>query len=186
VYTVCLYPVSGRFAIKFEVIVSLQRFGKEIRSPRWIVLSQSNPSILHTLLHTTNSTYIYSSSQQLWSTFCFTMFPNACVFVLLILIAERSYSFTLLRHRSLTTNNRIGSALFAGPDENSANAEKDSVAASEMKQVNKGLTHIKYNKYAPTAEEAANMTDEQFRKVIFTRMVSLLQHQLSDTHVITS
>lgn len=114
------------------------------------------------------------------------MFSNACVIVLLILIAERSYSFTLLRHRSLTTNNRIGSALFAGPDESSANAEKDSVAASEMKQVNKGLTHIKYNKYAPTAEEAANMTDEQFRKVIFTRMVSLLQHQLSDTHVVTS
>jgi hypothetical protein len=105
---------------------------------------------------------------------------------LLILICERSYSFTLLRHNSLTTNNRKGNALYAGPDENSANAEKDSVAASEMKQVNKGLTHIKYNKYAPTAEEAANMTDEQFRKVIFTRMVSLLPHQFSDTHVVTS
>ena len=102
-----------------------------------------------------------------------TMFSTAFVIACLVLLAVGSYSFTLLGHRTLTTNSRARSALFALPDENSANADKDSVAASEMKQVNKGLTHIKYNKYAPTAEEAKDMTDEQFRKVIFTRMVSL-------------
>jgi len=37
-------------------------------------------------------------------------------------------------------------------------------------QVSKGLTHIKYNKYAPSAEEAAAMTSEQFRAVIYERM----------------
>ena len=101
------------------------------------------------------------------------MFPAIYVIAFLILLAGGSYSFTLLGHRALTTNSRARSALFAVPDENSANADKDSVAASEMKQVSKGLTHIKYNKYAPTAEEAKDMTDEQFRKIIFTRMVSL-------------
>ena len=55
-------------------------------------------------------------------------------------------------------------------DEN-AEKPKDSLSDSEMSQVNKGLTHIKYNKYAPTAEEAAGMTDEQFRGTIYRRMV---------------
>ena len=103
------------------------------------------------------------------------MFSIFYVIALVILIAEGSYGFTFLGHRALASNSRTRSALFSSPDD-SANAEKESVAASEMKQVNKGLTHIKYNKYAPTAEEAANMTDEQFRKVIFTRMVSLQLH----------
>ena len=39
-----------------------------------------------------------------------------------------------------------------------------------VSQVAKGLTHIKYNKYAPSAEEAAGMTSEQFRAVIYQRM----------------
>jgi len=41
----------------------------------------------------------------------------------------------------------------------------------ENLKVEKGLTHIKYNKFAPTADEAVNMTDEQFRAVIMTRML---------------
>eukprot|EP01041_Mallomonas_annulata_P012196 gene12196-25620_t len=45
-------------------------------------------------------------------------------------------------------------------------AEKD----YENKKVDKGLTHIKYNKFAPTPEEAANMTDEEFRATIYKRM----------------
>jgi hypothetical protein len=36
--------------------------------------------------------------------------------------------------------------------------------------VKKGLTHIKNNKYAPTPDEAATMTDEEFRKTIYLRM----------------
>ena len=37
-------------------------------------------------------------------------------------------------------------------------------------KVEKGLTHIKYNKFAPLPDEAAAMTDEEFRKVIYQRM----------------
>lgn len=119
-------------------------------------------------------TIVSNTGVTAWKGIRPTMFSTVCVITLLILLAGESYSFTLLGHRALTTNSRTRSAFFAVPEENSANADKDSVAASEMKQVNKGLTHIKYNKYAPTAEEAKDMTDEQFRKVIFTRMVSPL------------
>ena len=37
-------------------------------------------------------------------------------------------------------------------------------------KVDKGLTHIKYNKFAPSAEEAVHMSDEQFRAAIYMRM----------------
>ena len=57
-------------------------------------------------------------------------------------------------------------------------SSKESVGDSEKKQVNKGLTHIKYNKYAPSAEEAAGMTDEEFRGTIFRRMVSQYSYYL--------
>ena len=46
-------------------------------------------------------------------------------------------------------------------------------------QVSKGLTHIKYNKYAPSAEEAAAMTSEQFRAVIYERMRQAEQERRS-------
>ena len=36
--------------------------------------------------------------------------------------------------------------------------------------VDKPLTHIKQNKYAPTTDEAKTMTDEEFRKTIYKRM----------------
>mmetsp|Transcript_18209 Transcript_18209/g.18268 ORF Transcript_18209/g.18268 Transcript_18209/m.18268 type:complete len:113 (+) Transcript_18209:101-439(+) len=41
---------------------------------------------------------------------------------------------------------------------------------AEKAKVEKGLTHIKYNKYAPTAEEAANMTNVEFRATLYKRM----------------
>jgi len=40
----------------------------------------------------------------------------------------------------------------------------------ENEKVEKGLTHIKRNKYAPTPEEAATMTDDEFRQVLYKRM----------------
>lgn len=52
-----------------------------------------------------------------------------------------------------------------GPDDRN-NVIKD----NEKAVVSKGLTHIKYNKYAPTAEEAKNMTDVEFRATIYNRM----------------
>jgi len=41
---------------------------------------------------------------------------------------------------------------------------------TENKAVTKGLTHIKYNIYAPSPEEAAKMTPEEFRYNILTKM----------------
>lgn len=37
-------------------------------------------------------------------------------------------------------------------------------------KVSEGLTHIKYNKFAPTPEEAAQMSDAEFRGTIYKRM----------------
>lgn len=39
-----------------------------------------------------------------------------------------------------------------------------------MDKVEKGLSHIKYNKYAPTPDEAKNMTSDVFRSTIYRRM----------------
>ena len=46
----------------------------------------------------------------------------------------------------------------------------DPIGEYTNKEVDKGLTHIKYNKYAPTSEEAKDMTDEEFRGTIMKRM----------------
>lgn len=83
-------------------------------------------------------------------------------------LAQLSQGFT---HNKLNFGRELRSRpLFVSEGEIS----KESVGDSEKKQVDKGLTHIKYNKYAPSAEEAASMTDEQFRAVIYKRMVSFL------------
>lgn len=55
-------------------------------------------------------------------------------------------------------------------DESSIHPSKATIQDNETKAVEKGLTHIKYNKYAPSAEEAVGMTDEEFRQVIYSRM----------------
>lgn len=87
------------------------------------------------------------------------------------LLAQLSFSFT---YNKLNFGRRPrSSSTFVAEGENSNPIAKDSVGNSENKQVDKGLTHIKYNKYAPSAEEAASMTDEQFRAVIYKRMVSM-------------
>jgi hypothetical protein len=86
-------------------------------------------------------------------------------------LAQLSQGFT---HNKLNFVRRLRSRpIFVSEGETSNPVPKESVGDSEKKQVDKGLTHIKYNKYAPSAEEAASMTDEQFRGVIYKRMVSL-------------
>ena len=87
-----------------------------------------------------------------------------------IAFLQQSEGFAIGRLHSLRTY-RADKAIFC-VSETPKDTPKDSVGDSEMKQVTKGLTHIKYNKYAPSAEEAAGMTDEQFRGTIFRRMVS--------------
>ena len=53
-------------------------------------------------------------------------------------------------------------------DENQRQQKK--AVTDESVAVSKPLTHIKQNKYAPSANEAATMTDEEFRKTIYLRM----------------
>lgn len=90
---------------------------------------------------------------------------------LLLALTQFSGSFTLHRFYSRKCS---GSNCFTALSSENTDKPKDSISDSEMSQVNKGLTHIKYNKYAPTAEEAAGMTDEQFRGTIYRRMVCWL------------
>jgi len=52
------------------------------------------------------------------------------------------------------------------PDERASEA----VRKFENAVVEEGLTHIKRNKFAPTPEEAKNLTDEEFRTLIYKRM----------------
>ena len=50
------------------------------------------------------------------------------------------------------------------------NDKSDVIKQNEVAAVTKGLTHIKYNKYAPTPEEASKMTPEEFQATIYKRM----------------
>jgi hypothetical protein len=59
------------------------------------------------------------------------------------------------------------------PTEDAVEKTGDVIVDNTMKKVDAGLTHIKYNKYAPSAEEAATMTDEEFRGTMMRRMVSM-------------
>ncbi len=54
----------------------------------------------------------------------------------------------------------------ATQDSNKPNVIKDNEDAA----VTKGLTHIKYNKYAPSPEEASRMSPEEFQATIYKRM----------------
>ena len=52
-------------------------------------------------------------------------------------------------------------------------SEKDDafdIKRAEAMAVEKGLTHIKQNKYAPPPLEAAKMTQEQFRAYMYKQM----------------
>ena len=49
--------------------------------------------------------------------------------------------------------------------------DKDNLEKWFNEELKEGTTHIKYNKYAPSSEEAKNMTSVEFRKVIFDKMM---------------
>lgn len=78
------------------------------------------------------------------------------------IIKQKPYHRTQFVVRNTDTKN---DGMKIGPDDKN-NVIKD----NEKAVVSKGLTHIKYNKYAPTAEEAKNMTDVEFRATIYNRM----------------
>ena len=58
---------------------------------------------------------------------------------------------------------------FSGSNDKDA-PQSDTVRKYEKLAVERGLTHIKQNKFAPSPEEAKNMTDEEFRMEIYKRM----------------
>ena len=44
------------------------------------------------------------------------------------------------------------------------------ISKAEKEEVDQGLTHIKYNKYAPPSHVAAKMSQEEFRAYIYKEM----------------
>ena len=44
------------------------------------------------------------------------------------------------------------------------------ISKAENEEVDQGLTHIKYNKYAPPSHVAAKMSQEEFRAYIYKEM----------------
>ena len=69
-------------------------------------------------------------------------------------------------------NKKLVSPVFCTNNDNYRNkrGKTDLIKKQEVEKVDKGLTHIKYNKYAPSPEEAANMTSKEFRDTIYKRM----------------
>ena len=67
-------------------------------------------------------------------------------------------------------DSRIGILKSKGLSKLTAAAVKVEGSNEENAVVEKGLTHLKYNKYAPPPEEAANMTAEEFRANIYKKM----------------
>ena len=51
-----------------------------------------------------------------------------------------------------------------------AERKNDVMRKFENEKVDKGLTHIKYNKYAPSADDASAMTDREFRDAMMQNM----------------
>ena len=51
-----------------------------------------------------------------------------------------------------------------------AKTEAFDISKAEKEEVDQGLTHIKYNKYAPPSHVAAKMSQEEFRAYIYKEM----------------
>ena len=99
------------------------------------------------------------------------MLSKIVVAAIVLAVSAISKSFTLTSTRVMIPSR---SMKLMSQDPDATSDPKESIAEIEAKAVSKGLTHIKYNKYAPSAEEAAGMTDEQFRGVILRRMVRMI------------
>lgn len=99
------------------------------------------------------------------------MLSKIVVAAIVLAVSAISNSFTLTSTRVMIPSR---SMKLMSQDADATSDPKESIAEIEAKAVSKGLTHIKYNKYAPSAEEAAGMTDEQFRGVILRRMVRMI------------
>ena len=102
-------------------------------------------------------TYIHTYIQQITK----TMMNLSLFVILLALLLQSVHPFTLPL-RSSGRGVRLATAITM--------TKEDPIKKYTNEQVDKGLTHIKYNKYAPSSEEAKDMSDEEFRDTIKKRM----------------
>jgi hypothetical protein len=118
------------------------------------------------LIYTTK----YPKSYNIHRT-AFKMYP-LYVCVIIAFVCSRVEAFqskvSFSTATTLLTNRRLYSQQ---PKEPAAEAERAVVA--------KGLTHIKYNKFAPTPEEASTMTDEVLKTQIVPYFTYILYSKLS-------
>ena len=91
------------------------------------------------------------------------------IMMIMLISNSRSLSLKLLKYRSNSYTVLYSSDSSGGGANN--NKDGDNLNKWFNEELKEGTTHIKYNKYAPSSEEAKNMTSLQFRKVIFDRML---------------
>ena len=87
---------------------------------------------------------------------------NLSLFVILLALLLQSVHPFTLPLRSCGSDGRLATAITM--------TKEDPIKKYTNEKVDKGLTHIKYNKYAPSSEEAKDMSDEEFRDTIKKRM----------------
>lgn len=93
----------------------------------------------------------------------------ASIFLLaLVLFVSQAYRVT--RFTRYVTKCRSAAEAAEASSSYGKQQQKTNPLDREMDIVAKGLSHIKYNKFAPTPEEAKNMTTDEFRSTIYKRM----------------
>jgi len=85
--------------------------------------------------------------------------------LIILLLLSLTLSLRITKTKFLYSTSRSSS------NSNNNNDEEKKINDWFTSELKEGTTHIKYNKYAPTSEEAKNMTSVEFRKVIFDRML---------------
>lgn len=96
------------------------------------------------------------------------------VIVLLLMIIQSLNGFTICNSNIYSIRNIIKLYDNNNNNNNKNNDKLQKWASAELKE---GATHIKYNKYAPSSDEAANMSSVEFRKVIFDNMMKAEQER---------
>ena len=93
------------------------------------------------------------------------------MFISILLIILFSSTLSLKLFNTCIKCNRYSKILYSNSNSDSDNNDDKKINEWFTQELKEGTTHIKYNKYAPTSEEAKNMTSVEFRKVIYDRML---------------
>ena len=94
---------------------------------------------------------------------------NLRLLAVLLLFVVSSCLILIDGFRLRVTRGQVVSSLCASAADDKKRGSFDSKSVEEV-PVEKGLTHIKYNKYAPPSEQAAKMTPEDFKAYIYKNM----------------